>query len=217
MSEQGNETGTITRLVRQQKDPDRVSVFVDGAFALGVHMDLVAEFGLAVGRRLTGAERARLAEADAVYRARAAAYACLAYRARTEAELRRKLREKGFDEAVITPVLDRLRSLGYLDDAAYARQFARARLDGKGHGPRRIRADLRRRGVAPALIEAALTDTVASDDLLAQARRHAEKCRKRLARETDPRKRRRKLTAFLLRRGFDYETVRRVVDDVEAG
>ena len=69
--------------------------------------------------------------------------------------------------------------------------------------------------MAPPLIDAALAETD-DDDLLAQARRHAEKRRQRLADEPDPRIRRRKLTDFLVRRGFDYDTVRRVIEELEA-
>ncbi|WP_456428377.1 RecX family transcriptional regulator [Rhodocaloribacter sp.] len=206
--------GVVTRLVAQKKDPDRVSVFLDGAFAFGVHVDVALAFGLAPGRALTEAECEEILAADAVFRAKSAAFHYLAYRARTEREVRRKLSGKGFEEGVIDEVVGRLHTLGYLDDEAYARTYVRARFAGRGYGPQRIRAELLRRGVDRAHIDAALDELLDEDDVVARARRHAAKRWPRLAAEPDPRKRRKKLTDFLVRRGFSFDVVRRVVDEL---
>ncbi|WP_457652882.1 RecX family transcriptional regulator [Rhodocaloribacter sp.] len=207
--------GVVTRLVAQKKDPDRVSVFLDGAFAFGVHVDVALAFGLAPGRALTEAEREEILAADAVFRAKSAAFHYLAYRARTEREVRRKLSGKGFEEGVIDEVVGRLHTLGYLDDEAYARTYVQARFAGRGYGPQRIRAELLRRGVDRAHVDAALDELLAEDDVVARARRHAAKRWPRLAAEPDPRKRRKKLTDYLVRRGFSFDVVRRVVDELE--
>lgn len=204
----------ITRLVAQQKDPSRVSVYLDGAFAFGVHQDLVLTFGLAKGQAVTVARQAEIEQEDQRYRARARAMAYLARKARTTQEVARKLRSQGFAEEVIEGVTDRLQAMGYLDDPAYARAFARGRLANRGYGPARIRADLRRRGIPEALAASVLDDLFAEEDLYAQAHAQAEKRWARLAREPDPRKRRKKLYDFLLRRGFTTDTVRRVVEDL---
>ncbi len=209
-----NPAGVVTRLVAQKKAPDRVSVFLDGAFAFGVHVDVALAFGLAPGRALSEAEREEILAADAVFRAKSAAFRYLAYRARTEGEVRRKLSGKGFEEGVIDEVVERLYTLGYLDDEAYARAYVRARFAGRGYGPQRIRAELLRRGVRRDYADAALAELLAEDDVAEQARRHAAKRWPRLASEPDPRKRRKKLTDYLVRRGFSFDVVRRVVDEL---
>ncbi|QXD14434.1 RecX family transcriptional regulator [Rhodocaloribacter litoris] len=206
---------TITRLATQQKDPDRVSVFLDGAFAFGLHAEVVASFGLAKGQTLTEDDCARLVEADAVLRARAVAFDYLAHRARTEAEVRRRLVRKGFAPGVAEEVIARLRALGYLDDAAYARAYARSRFAARGYGPQRLRAELLRRGVEPALVEEALADFADEAAFLEEARRHARRRWPRLAGEPDARKRRRKLADYLTRRGFSFDVVRQVVEELE--
>lgn len=207
--------GTVTRLLAQQKNPERVSVFIDGAFAFGLHVDLVMEHALAKGQHLDAETQQRLRAADAARRAFDVALTYLGYRARTEAEMRRRLADKGFSEAVAEATLARLRDFEYLDDAAYARDYARTRFRTKGYGPQRLRADLRRRGVPAAAIEAALAAVIEADDVLEAARRHAATRRRRLGAEPDPRKRRKKLTDALLRRGFSYDTVRQVLDEEE--
>ncbi len=207
--------GTVTRLAGQQKNPQRVSVFIDGVFAFGVHVDLVVEFGLHKGQALSVEAQQRIVEADRARVARGVALVYLGYRARTEHEVRQKLARSGFDEAVAEPTVARLRELGYLDDAAYARAYVEARFRNRGYGPGRLRSDLRRRGVARGLIDAVLEALVDQEDMLEAARSHAEKRWPRLAAEADPFKRRRKLTQYLLRRGFSYETARRVVEELE--
>lgn len=207
--------GTITRLVGQKKKPHRVSVFIDDTFAFGVHVDLVVEFGWQKGRFLGVDEQQQAITAD---RARAAGEAALAYlghRARTVHEVRQKLMRSGYDEAVAERTVGRLLELGYLDDAAYARTYVQARFSNKGYGPGRLRGDLLRRGVAAQHIDAALDELLADDDVLEAARAHAEKRWPRLAAETNPLRRRQKLSAYLVRRGFTYDIARRVVEELE--
>ncbi len=209
--------GTITKLVAQKKNPDRVSVFLDGAFAFGVHQDLVLEYGLHAGLHLDVKEQERLVAADRMLGAKARALHYLAYRPRTEHEVRQKLLRSDYAEDVVESVIARLHELRYLDDATYAHDYVRSRFASRGYGPRRLQTELRRRGVRPALIEAALDEFIGADDALDAARTHAAKRWPRLAKEEDPFKRRKKLTDFLLRRGFGYDTVRRVVEELEEG
>ena len=208
--------GAITRLAQQKRDADRVSVFIDDAFAFGLALDLVVRAGLKKGQRLEVAEQQALLDDEERLKAKSVALDYIAYQARTEQEVRRKLARKGFPEHVADEAVARMAELGYLDDAAYARAYARGRLEGRGHGPQRIRNDLRKRGVAPGVIEAALDELVEQDDLRETALRHGRKRWRRLASEPDTYKRRRKLADFLVRRGYDFDLIREVTDLLEA-
>lgn len=71
-------------------------------------------------------------------------------RARLAAYLERKLRERGWAGAGEPPVaalVERMASLGYVDDRAFARARA-ASLGRRGYGERRVRAALREAGIA---------------------------------------------------------------------
>lgn len=207
--------GAVTRLVAQQKNPNRVSVFIDGAFAFGVHVDLVVEFGLHKGQALDVAAQQQMVAADRVRAAREVAMNYLGYRARTAHEVQQKLLRIGFDADVAEDTVARLRDLGYLDDAAYARHYVEARFRNRGYGPSRLRGDLRRRGINAALIDTVLDEMVDQDELLEAARRHAAKRWPRLAAEPDAYKRRKKMADYLVRRGFSYEVAGRVIDELE--
>lgn len=207
--------GTVTALQAQQHDPDRVSVFIDGRFAFGLMVDLVVKAGLRKGLALTAREQEALLEQEEGLRARRTALDYIAHRARTETEVRRRLARKGFSEGATEGAVARMEELGYLDDAAYARAYVSERLSGRGHGPERLRADLRRRGVAPRYIEAALEDLVEPDDLRENALRHGRQRWERLASEPDPFRRKKKLSDFLARRGYGYDLIREVVEELE--
>ncbi len=86
---------------------------------------------------------------------RLAALTLLARRDFATGELRHKLTQRGFAEGTVRTVLEQLSAAGQLNESRYAESQVRAHA-GRGQGPLRIGADLRRHGVPEALIEAAL-------------------------------------------------------------
>ncbi len=75
-----------------------------------------------------------------------AALDSLSRRDRPAEDLRRKLVEKGFDPSIVVDVIERLRDDKLVDDRRYAENFV-AYHAARGHGPVRVRADLRKSGV----------------------------------------------------------------------
>lgn len=208
--------GTVTRVAQQQRDPERVSVFIDGRFAFGIAYALAVEAGLRKGLYLSAEAQAELLERQRAFGARAAALDFLSHRARTTAEVRRALLRKGYDADVADDTVAALVAAGYLDDAAYAAAYVRGRFAGRGHGPARLRQDLAQRGVDRALIDAALAALEAEEDLAEAVRHHAERRWRALAAEPDPAKRARKTLDFLLRRGFAYDLAREALERLRA-
>lgn len=206
--------GTITRLVRQKKNPERVSVYLDGAFAFGIHQDVLLEAELRKGVSLSVDQQRGLLQSDEKLRARSRALDLLAYRSRSSVELSRRLRRDGFSDASIDAALHRLGELGMLDDRSFAEEFAASRIANKGYGPHRIAAELRARGIQSEIIEQVVDRQFEDDTLeLEQARQFVARRLPRLERETDPVKRRRKLYDALMRRGYTSDVVRRVIDE----
>ncbi len=145
---------------------------------------------------------------------RAKAMDLLARREHSRHELTAKLNRRGYDEAVITAVLDELVEHDWLSDWRYAEAYLWMR-SAKGYGPLRIRNELSERGVASELVAAAFAQTEL--DWF----EHARQVRKRKfgtyalsvspeADKTDDRaeyKTRAKQSRFLQYRGFDYEQI----------
>jgi len=207
--------GTITRLEPQVNNPDRVSVYLDEEFAFGVHEDIVVKHGLTVGTTLAP-DDVRDIESDEQYvDAKQKALDYLAHKPRTEAEVRRKLKQRDVPAFVIDDVVARLYELEYLDDEAYAHDYARNRFSSKKYGPVRIRRELEERGIDRHLAETAVDTLFAEESASAAAWSHAEKRWPRLAGEDDPRRRRQKMYRYLRRRGFTSETIRPILDELE--
>ena len=205
------QSGTVTRVAQQKKDPDRASVFIDDAFAFGLDVELVVKEGVRKGVHLSAEQQRALLAYQEVYAAKAAALGYVSDRARTTDEVRTMLLRRGFDADLAEDTVADVQRLGLLDDAAYAHAFARSRFDARGYGPARIRQDLMKRGVARGFIDDALAE-LPSDEVGDAAQEQAATKWRTLSAEEDLRKRKKKTMDFLVRRGFSYGDARDAVD-----
>ena len=205
----------VTAIRPHRRVADRVEVEV-GAETFIVAPEFVVRAGLKPGDSLTTERRHALETESAVVRAFDRGLLLLSHRARARTELARRLTKIGFAPSAVDAALDRLGRLGYLDDASFARQFARGRVLGRGQSRHRIRSELLRKGVDRGTADDAIEDTLAAEDVDEGAiiERIAAKKLRSLAKLDGP-TRRRRLYAFLARRGFDTDDIRRVVDRVE--
>ncbi len=203
----------ITALPPQKHDPDRVSIFVDDAFRMGLSAEVVLAAGLRVGDAVDDARLADLERRDLSWQAREAALRLLAVRPRSAAELARRLRMKGYGPEIGEEVIGRLRDLGMIDDAAFAGTVVRDRVRLRPQGSRRLASELRQKGVDDETARAAIRETMEGEatDERELARRAAEKWRPRP--DEEPERARRRLHGFLARRGFDDDTIREVIDE----
>ena len=207
--------GVVTSIKAQQKSRDRVSIFIDGTFAFGIHSEVLLHHAVPVGEHLSEKGIAALIEEDAYYRARDKAYHLLSYRQRSVKELSDRLTGKGHGPKTVSRVIDRLMELDMLDDSAFSIEFAAARVRSKGYGPGRIRNDLFKKGISPELIVKALDKAyhdVSPEEL---ARAAGRKISDRLRRIDDPFKRRHRLTSYLARRGFSFDQMGAAVKELE--
>lgn len=137
--------------------------------------------------------------------------AAIARGRRTRRELALRLRRREPDTTLIAAALDRLEASGILSDSDVARAEAASRLR-RGEAPARVKAALRQKGVTDREATDAIADAVVADgfDELSACRTAAEK-RMRALGKLDPMVARRRLVAFLARRGFGGSTVHTVV------
>jgi regulatory protein len=199
--------GTITELRFQKRNKNRVNVHLDGQFAFG--LAAIAAVRLRVGQTLSDEEIARLQRQDGIERAYERALNFLSYRPRSEAEVRRNLHKKNVEDGVVEVVVGRLTRAGLLDDREFARYWVENRLQFNPRGARALRQELRQRGVSTSII----TDTLAGLDEEVAARKAADAGARRLA-HLEPRDFRRRLWAYLARRGFSYTVIETLVEEM---
>jgi regulatory protein len=139
----------------------------------------------------------RSADAEEVYNR---ALRFLAYRPRSEAELRARLARAGCAAQEIEAALEKLRGLKLLDDEAFARSFARDRIENRGYGPLRVERELRFKGVAKAVIAEVLKESFDRERDSARARAILE--RRFRGQDLKDLKTARRAIAYLRRRGY---------------
>ncbi len=141
-----------------------------------------------------------------------AAFRLLAYRPRSRIELERRLRRSSHLPEAVEAALTRCGELGYLDDHSFALSFVRDRLKLSPRGRRVLLAELRQKGVAQAEAAAAIEEAFAEMEVGETEFAHqvAEKRARSLVGLAQPVARRR-LTAYLARRGFPPAIIREAV------
>jgi len=139
------------------------------------------------------------------------AVSLLALRSRTEKEIVDSLHKNAYPDVIIARVMQRLQEAGYIDDKAFARHWVSAR-SSKGVGTRRISYELRQKGVSQEDIEDVLSE-LETPDILSSAIQAAKKVSrsKDLSSYADQKK----ILAALARRGFDYSTARKALQEVK--
>jgi regulatory protein len=211
MNQSSNDTGKITDIRDQVRDPERVSLFIDGKFRLGLPRLVVAEKGLRVGQILTARDLEELEALDEVSKAVNQSIRLLSYRPRSRRELQIRLERKDFSPEAIESALGQLAEQGYVDDQEFARYWIENRAENRPRGKRLMASELRQKGVSKEIVDEALDEAEIDelDDAMKLARRRSNQLR-----GLDNVAWQRRMTGFLQRRGFGWETIRTVLDEL---
>lgn len=204
----------ISGIVPAPRPAGRFAVLVDGREAAVLTLEAIERLRLTVGRSVAGLEEQIALEAKRLH-AYDRALNMLAFRARSSSELARSLQRKGEEKPHVDWAIDRLREQGLVDDAAFARSFARAKVvDGK-QSRRRVQQDLARKGVSRSLSDEAI-DTVIEEEGVDQRAIVEEAARKKLRSLTglEPTVQRQRLYGFLARRGYEIDDIRSVLSAI---
>jgi regulatory protein len=211
-----NIPAALHRITALEPDPTRpgaVRVRVDGRLLCTVDAVEAEGRGLAVG---VNWDQARAGEAEAAAEHEAtwrALLKALERRAFSVAEIRKRLKQKGHPPEAIDHAVDRAMQQKLLDDRAFALRYVESRAS-RGRGPARLRLDLRLLGVDGALIEAAImAHWPEPEDALALCRQLAERRARQLG-TLAPEVKRRRLLAYLGRRGFTGSRAAAVIREV---
>lgn len=205
--------GTITHIQKVGSSEDYV-VFVDGEPAFEADMEMILSLGLKVGVRLDEDAMSGARDKAEERQARTYALRLLTIRPRTQSEIRLRLGDRSFSSPCIDRTIDWLRSLGYLDDRAFARNWIESRARGKPAGRRLIAYELQQKGVDRNLVSEILEEIDSEDEL--KSARLAATSRLRRMGDADKVTVRRRLEAHLYRRGFGTQTIVKVVSELLA-
>ncbi len=207
-----SEEKVVTRIETQKRNPKRKSIYLNHKFALGLDEETLFKHGLRVGDHLTDQEIEEIAQTEQKGKAKEAALNLLSYRARSEEEISQKLRKKGFDQGNVEQVIADLKRVNLLDDYEFACQWIKDRLKNRPRGMALLKQELVHKGIRKDIIEKTLSECYPEDG---EAKIAAELIRKREKRykNLDKRLARKRISDFLLRRGFSYGVVKEVLGE----
>lgn len=209
----GGDGGHVSAISASARHPGRFEIVVDGVTIATLSLDAIERLGLYTGTRWTESLASRAATEQAALHTFDRAANMLAARPRAARDLERLLVRKGEPAKHAGAAIARLTALGALDDARFARQFIRSKIAGAGLSRRRLQSELWRRGVAREVIDAALAEVLVEDEVDEDAQIAQVAAKKlRTLRSLDPATARRRLYAFLARRGYDASAIRRLMD-----
>lgn len=201
----------ITDIKPQKKKKDRYSLFVNGKFLMGVYDDLVLEYGLSKGEKITYELINEILYEDLKKKSIRVALSLLSYKQRTVYELSKKLRDKDYDDEIIDITMARLIELGYVNDEQYARDFLEMR---KSYaGSYKLKADLYRRGINSEIIDTVLSE-IDTDNQYEELKAMCEKKNNQSEGLTNEKKYNR-VMSFLLRKGYNFADVKKAMAELE--
>lgn len=198
----------ITSIEQQKKDKTRCSVYVDGAFYCGLKIEIAIKHRLKSGMEIEKSQLDKIQLDNEKIQATEKAMNHLSATLKTKKQMSDFLAGKGYTQAVIDYVIQKLEGYGYIDDYAYCRAYVGS-VSGKGKAA--LRAALIRRGAAREAIDAALDETDENEDeALAVARKYLRG--KDITRETLN-----KALRHLISRGYGYDVAKSAISRLGDG
>ena len=186
----------------QKKRKNRFNLYDEaGEFVFSLSDETLLRFHLKVGMELSPERLEEIRGEDNYQYAKELAAAYLSYGPRTRSQLTRYLQDHQLDAAAVARAVALMEDYGYIDDASYAREFARQQ--GAKYGGRAIAYKLTQRGIDPSLAKKAMEE-IPEEERRAAICRVIEQLKRKYA-GLDEAKKRQRIYAAMLRKGFAYD------------
>lgn len=197
---------TVTKIEPVAKT--RFQVYVDGQPAFVLYKGELSRYRIEEKKEMTEEVYAEILQKVVLKRAKARALHLLNDMGRTEAQLRTKLLQGGYPADVTESALDYVKSFGYLNDAEYARSFIEGRKNKKSRNE--LYAALCRKGIDREEAKVALEEYYDGEDERAAIEALLRK--KKFDPDTADYMQKQKIAGYLMRKGFRYDEIRRVIE-----
>jgi len=201
----------ITDAVKNKKNPKIIKIFIDDAYAFSMMEEDYILQVLYEKQDISEEEVQRIKEITNVKAVKNQALRYLAKKDYTKMQLIEKLDRIGYDEETVRAVVTELKTMGYINDRMYAHKYITDRLKLKPKSRKALFLELRQKGLDEEIIGEALEDIEIDDTLLAY-----RAAKKRFGKyDISDKQVKRKVYSFLGHRGYDMETIAKVVRQLE--
>lgn len=182
-----------------------VQLYLDGEPAVKLDQETFLVSGLGPGDQLDDTQLRQLIQASDARRAKEKALYLLGHRSHSKKELIEKITRTTAGREAAQAAADRMEELGLIDDQAYGRNLAKELFQQRGYGARRVKHELRLKGIQAELIEELLEEFGGEDQAVENIRRILEK---KYAGWQEDEKLKRRAYSALQRHGYSYEEIR---------
>lgn len=195
----------ITKISPAVKTEGRYNVFVDDKFSFSLDETQLVKLGLKKGAEIDEEQLDKLKNESNFGKNYIRAVDLISRRLRSEREIRDYAFRKQWTRDNIERVIDRLRERGYLNDEKFAESFVRSRTNTRNFSAKRMKVELRKKGVGTDIITKVLAgsdeydEKVALNNLIIKKRNKYDDSRK--------------LIAYLARQGFSYDDIKSALAD----
>lgn len=202
----------ITNIEKQKNNNKRFNIYLDNEYAFSVHEDVIVSYRLLVNKEVDEEELMKIIIAEEENKIWQKALRYLSYKSRTEAEVKKYLQKNSYELALIEIILTKLKEHNMLNDDAYAKQFVSQRVNFNPKGKKLLAFEMKSKGIDSLTIQNAL-EAYDQDQEYQIAKELVEKKLKQLVKE-DWQQTKAKIGIFLQRKGFSYEVIMKVINDI---
>jgi regulatory protein len=198
----------IITSTKQQKNKNRVNVYLDGQFGFGIDLDNFVLLHLKIDQELTDAEVVDIVKKAEYQKSLDKLIRFAMVRPRSQKEITDYFKRKWVHESLHEKLLEKLKHLEILDDAKFAKWWIDQRIEFKNKSKRVIQVELRQKGIKKEIIDEAFGETVIDEKKMAQ-----EILDKKMYKwkNLEPREQKQKMFQYLAGKGFSWEVIEKVV------
>lgn len=201
---------TITRIEKQTNNQKRYSIYIDEKFAFGVSEEDLIYFKLKENSEITEQRYNYIMEYVIYTKAKDKAYKFLGYKARSEKEVRDKLTKENYPQEIIDRIIELFKHYNYINDENYTKAYINNRIKFKPRAKRMLKYELAQKGIDSDTIENIIDSSNIDETDIA-----INLLQKKLKNKKDiEQKEKQRIYNYMLRRGFDYETINKAFKEV---
>ena len=203
----------ITKIEEQKNNADRVNIYMDNEFFLGLSAEIVYKYKLSKGMEIKENKLKEIIDEENYIRAKNTAFNILSHSMQSEEMIRVKLRKKEYEEHIIDRVIKVLKEYKMIDDVELAITIVKDKKNIKRYGKNRIKQDLYKKKIDSKTIEDALLSNINDDEEYKNAL-YLGKKKIKVIKESDNRKVYEKLVRHLVYKGFNYDIANKVAKEL---
>lgn len=201
----------ITKIEVQKRNQDRVNIYVDEEFFMGIYKELVFTFNLKKGDNIDEDNLRQILKDEMFLKGKNKALSILSKTSQSEKRLREKLVDD-FEEDIIDEVIDFLKKYNLINDNELASKIVNTNINLNKYGKNKIKQNLYNKGIKKSTVDKAISE-INQDDEFENAIYLAQKRYARVKNE-DPKKAYAKVSNHLAYKGFNYDIIKSVLKTI---